>query len=76
MVAVRMWGRVPEQSYLPELAATSADVRTYAEGPAGRPFLLWGSAGRLEIALDRGSAGALLGLAAGDEVGFAGRGRA
>ena len=30
-VAVRMWGRVPEQSYLPELAATSADVREYAE---------------------------------------------
>lgn len=31
MVAVRLWGRVPEQSYLPELAATSADVREYAE---------------------------------------------
>jgi hypothetical protein len=31
LVAVRMWGRVPEQSYLPELAATSADVRDYAE---------------------------------------------
>jgi uncharacterized protein YigA (DUF484 family) len=30
MVAVRLWGRVPEQSYLPELAATSADVREYA----------------------------------------------
>ena len=30
-VAVRLWGRVPEQSYLPELAATSADVREYAE---------------------------------------------
>ena len=30
-VAVRLWGRVPEQSYLPELAATSADVRDYAE---------------------------------------------
>ena len=30
-LAVRLWGRVPEQSYLPELAATSADVRDYAE---------------------------------------------
>ena len=30
-VAVRLWGRVPEQSYLPELAATSAEVREYAE---------------------------------------------
>jgi uncharacterized protein YigA (DUF484 family) len=30
-VAVRLWGRVPEQSYLPELAATSVDVREYAE---------------------------------------------
>jgi uncharacterized protein len=30
-VAVRLWGRVPEQSYLPELAATSTDVREYAE---------------------------------------------
>jgi uncharacterized protein len=30
-VAVRLWGRVPEQSYLSELAATSADVRSHAE---------------------------------------------
>jgi len=29
-VAVRLWGRVPEQSYLPELAATSAEVREHA----------------------------------------------
>ena len=29
-VAVRLWGRVPEQSYLHELAATSAEVREYA----------------------------------------------
>lgn len=42
MVAIRLWGRVPEQSYLPELAATSAEVRAYAEalrapycGPGG-----------------------------------------
>jgi uncharacterized protein YigA (DUF484 family) len=32
LVAVRLWGRVPEQSYLPELAAASAEVREYAEG--------------------------------------------
>jgi uncharacterized protein YigA (DUF484 family) len=31
LVAVRLWGRVPEQSYLPELAATSADVRDHVE---------------------------------------------
>jgi uncharacterized protein YigA (DUF484 family) len=31
VVAVRLWGRVLEQSYLPELAATTADVREYAE---------------------------------------------
>jgi hypothetical protein len=30
-VAVRLWGKVPEQSYLPELAATSAEVREYVE---------------------------------------------
>ena len=36
-VAVRMWGRVPEQSYLPELAATSAEVREYAEH-LGAPY--------------------------------------
>ncbi|HVE49446.1 MAG TPA: DUF484 family protein [Casimicrobiaceae bacterium] len=30
-VAVRLWGRVPEQSYLPELAATSAEVGEFAE---------------------------------------------
>ena len=29
-LAARLWGRVPEQSYLPELAATSLDVREYA----------------------------------------------
>jgi uncharacterized protein YigA (DUF484 family) len=36
-VAVRLWGRVPEQSYLPELAATSAEVRGYAEH-LGAPY--------------------------------------
>ena len=29
-VAVRLWGRVPEQSYLPELAATTQELRDYA----------------------------------------------
>jgi uncharacterized protein YigA (DUF484 family) len=35
LVAVRLWGRVPEQSYLPELAATSQDVRSYADALRG-----------------------------------------
>jgi hypothetical protein len=30
-VASRLWGRVPEQSYLPELAATSRELREYAD---------------------------------------------
>jgi len=30
-VASRMWGKVPEQSYLPQLAATSAEVRGWAD---------------------------------------------
>jgi hypothetical protein len=30
-VAVRLWGKVPEQSYLPELAAASVEVREYAD---------------------------------------------
>jgi uncharacterized protein YigA (DUF484 family) len=34
-IGVRLWGRVPEQSYLPELAATSAEIRLYAEGLHG-----------------------------------------
>ncbi len=43
-VACRLWGKVPEQSYLPELAATSQELRDYADqlgaphcGPAA-PF--------------------------------------
>jgi hypothetical protein len=36
-VVARVWGRVPEQSYLPELAATSAEVRQYAEH-LGAPY--------------------------------------
>lgn len=30
-VATRLWGRVPEQSYLPQLAATSPEVRAWAD---------------------------------------------
>ena len=29
-VAARLWGKVPERSYLPELAATSQEIRDYA----------------------------------------------
>jgi len=29
-VAARVWGKVPERSYLPELAATSQEIRDYA----------------------------------------------
>jgi uncharacterized protein YigA (DUF484 family) len=36
-VAARVWGKVPEQSYLPELAATSAEIREYA-GQLGTPY--------------------------------------
>jgi len=36
-VACRLWGRVPEQSYLPELAATSAELREYAD-QLGAPY--------------------------------------
>ncbi|MEO8303099.1 MAG: DUF484 family protein [Betaproteobacteria bacterium] len=30
-VTSRLWGKVPEQSYLPELAATSQELREYAD---------------------------------------------
>ena len=36
-VAARLWGKVPEQSYLPELAATSTEVRQYAR-QLGQPY--------------------------------------
>jgi uncharacterized protein len=36
-VALRLWGKVPEQSYLPELAATSQELRDYA-GTLGSPY--------------------------------------
>jgi len=36
-VALRLWGKVPEQSYLPELAATSQELRDYA-ATLGSPY--------------------------------------
>lgn len=36
-VASRLWGKVPRQSYLPELAATSYDVHEYAD-QLGAPY--------------------------------------
>jgi uncharacterized protein YigA (DUF484 family) len=36
-VAVRLWGKVPDQSYLPELAAVSAETRGYADA-LGTPY--------------------------------------
>jgi uncharacterized protein YigA (DUF484 family) len=36
-VAMRLWGKVPEQSYLPELAATSQELRDYAS-TLGAPY--------------------------------------
>ena len=36
-VAARLWGKVPEGSYLPELAATSPEIREYAAA-LGEPY--------------------------------------
>jgi uncharacterized protein len=36
-VAARLWGKVPEGSYLPELAATSPEIRDYARD-LGAPY--------------------------------------
>jgi uncharacterized protein len=36
-VASRLWGKVPEQSYAPELAATSQELRDYANS-LGMPY--------------------------------------
>jgi uncharacterized protein YigA (DUF484 family) len=36
-VASRLWGRVPEQSYLPELAATTQELRDYSDR-LGAPY--------------------------------------
>jgi len=45
--------------------------RTFSDAPAGDVFLLWGSSGYLELALDQGSAAARLGLTAGEAIEFA-----
>ncbi|HLE96394.1 MAG TPA: SAM hydroxide adenosyltransferase [Candidatus Thermoplasmatota archaeon] len=42
--------------------------RTYGEVAAGRPLVLVGSAGFVEIAVNRGSAAERLGLASGQEI--------
>jgi len=36
-VAARLWGKVPERSYLPELAATTTEIREYAD-QLGQPY--------------------------------------
>ena len=36
-VSARLWGKVPEQSYLHELAATSSEIRQYAD-QLGQPY--------------------------------------
>ena len=46
-VAARLWGRVPEQSYLPELAATSPEIREYAD-QLGAPYC--GPCGAVRVA--------------------------
>ena len=43
---------------------------TFSEAPPGEVFLLWGSSGYLELALDQGSAAARLGLTAGESLEF------
>ena len=48
---------------------TVADlVRTYAQGPPGRPFMVFNSADHLELALREGRASDKLGLRTGAEV--------
>lgn len=43
-------------------------ARTFSDAQPGEPLALWGSGGRLEIAVNRGSAAAALGLRRGDVV--------
>lgn len=49
-------------------------AHTFAAGPHGRPFLLWGSSGYLEVVADRQRADRLLGVQAGEALTFAVRG--
>ena len=44
--------------------------RTFSDASPGEVFLLWGSSGYLELALDQGSAAARLGLTAGESLEF------
>lgn len=82
-VACRLWGKVPEQSYLPELAATSHELRQYTD-QLGAPYC--GATAPFEAAdwFDNGATCAsfaflplrtshtfgLLGLASGDSTRF------
>jgi S-adenosylmethionine hydrolase len=56
------------------LRAGSGEIRElrrhFAGGKPGAPFAVWGSSGFLEIAVNGGSAAAVLGLGAGHEVGL------
>jgi uncharacterized protein YigA (DUF484 family) len=54
-VAARLWGKVPEQSYLPELAATSTEIREYAN-QLGHPYCGPSAAFESRDWFDRGEA--------------------
>lgn len=54
----------------PGAARPLAVRRTFSEAATDEVFLLWGSSGYLELALDQGSAAARLGLTAGEAVEF------
>jgi S-adenosylmethionine hydrolase len=57
---------------VPQVTTPHGDVhrfaRTYGDAPPGEPFLLFGSAGYLEIATSGGRADAALGMRVGDTV--------
>jgi hypothetical protein len=59
------------QLALDEGATPLPFVATYCEGPAGAPFLLWGSSGYLEIAVDRARADEIVPVRPGDPIRFA-----
>jgi hypothetical protein len=44
--------------------------RTFGEAELGDPFLYFGSSGYIEVAINRGNAGARLGVRAGDPLGL------
>jgi S-adenosylmethionine hydrolase len=43
-------------------------ARTFSDVAPGEPLALWGSGGRLEVAVNRGSAAVALGLGRGGNV--------